>query len=233
MRDHAIEEDLRAFGLSSYEAKSYVSLVSLGPSEPKKVAKDARIPYTSVYPALEGLEEKGWIEEVLAKPVTYRAKRPGTVKAMVTSRLEDVFASLEKVYRADALQTAELVYTIKGSGKVLLKIYELLREAKESIILIAPAMGIEDAGIMQLLADAVERGVKVRAISDEGALGLLPAGVEIRTGSQIAFDMLVDGKVALIGLPDHSACGWIDSQAVASHFRQFIELLWAASSPAI
>jgi HTH-type transcriptional regulator, sugar sensing transcriptional regulator len=231
MRNSAFEEQLRDFGLSSYEAKSYVSLVSLGPSEPKKVAKDARIPHTSVYRALESLEEKGWVEEVLTKPVTYRAKRPGKVKAMVASRLDDVFQALDKIYRTDAPEEAELVYTLRGNEKVLAKVYELLRGAKDSVVLVAPAMGIEDAKIMELLADAVERGVKIRAICDEDAQGLLPPGVEIRTGNQIAFDLLVDDKVALIGLPDHSACGWIDSPAVASHFKQFLELLWSTSSP--
>jgi sugar-specific transcriptional regulator TrmB len=230
MRSSAIEEQLRNFGLSSYEAKSYVSLVSLGPSEPKKVAKDARIPHTSVYPALERLEEKGWVEEVLTKPVTYRAKRPGNVKAMVASSLEDVFQALDRVYRTDVPEEAELVYTLRGNEKVLAKIYELLRGAKESIVIVAPAIGIQDAKIMELLADALERRVKIRAICDDDAQGLLPPGVEIRTGNQIALDILVDDKVALIGLPDHSACGWIDSPAVASHFKQFLELLWETST---
>jgi hypothetical protein len=47
----------------------------------------------------------------------------------------------------------------------------------------------------------------------------------------VAVDLLVDGKAALISLPDYSACGWIDSPAVAEHFKQFLELLWSTSSP--
>jgi sugar-specific transcriptional regulator TrmB len=231
MRNSAIEEQLRNFGLSSYEAKSYVSLVSLGPSEPKKVAKDARIPHTSVYPALESLEEKGWVEEVLVKPVTYRAKRPGKVKAMVVSKLEDVFQALDKIYRTDAPEEAELVYTLRGGEKVRAKIYEMIREARESLVLVAPPMSLEDPKAMELLAEAADRGVRIRAICDREAEGLLPPTVEVRTGNQVAFDLLVDDKMALIGLPDHSACGWIDSPAVASHFKQFLELLWSTSSP--
>lgn len=226
-----IVEELKDLGLTSYEAKSYVSLASLGPSEPKKVAKDARIPYPSVYSALESLEEKGWADEVLTKPVTYRAKKPANVKMVVVSKLDDTFEALERIYRAEAPEEAELVYTLRGNEKVLAKIYELLKGAKESAVIVAPTMGLEDAKIMELLAEAVERGVKVRAVCDEGAEGLLPPGVEIRTGNQVAFDLLVDDKVALIGLPDHSACGWIDSPAVASHFKQFLELLWSTSSP--
>lgn len=232
VRDSSLEERLRAFGLTRYEAKTYVSLASLGPSEPKRVAKDAKVPYTSVYPALESLEEKGWVEQIIMKPVTYRAKKPGSVRDMVKSNLEDAFASLDKIYRSETTEEAELVYTLRGSEKVLAKIYELLRDTRKSLMVVAPAMGLEDAKIIELISEALERGVKVRAICDEEAAGLLPPGVTIRAGNQVAFDLLIDDQVALIGLPDHSACGWIDSPAVADHFKQFLELLWQTSTPA-
>ncbi len=226
-----IVEQLMNIGLTSYEAKAYVALAGLGPSEPKKVADDARIPYPSAYTALRALQTKGWVELVVKKPVTYRAKKPSSVKAMVTSTLDDAFKELQKVYRSEPTEEAELVYTLRGSEKVLAKVYEMLRGAGESVVVVGPAMGLGDAKIMELLEEAAERGVKVRAICDEEATGLLPPGVEIRTGNQVAFDLLVDDKVALIGLPDHSACGWVDSPAVASHFKQFLELMWATSAP--
>jgi sugar-specific transcriptional regulator TrmB len=232
MRNRAIEEQLRGFGLSSYEAKCYVSLASLGPSEPKKIAKDAKVPHTSVYPSLESLQEKGWVEETLTRPVTYRAKKPSMVKSMVASKLDDAFEELDRIYRAEPYEEAELVFTIRGREKVLTKIYELIRGAKDSLMIVGPPMGLEDAKIMELLADGVGRGVKIRAICDMEAQGFLPPGVEIRTGNQVAFDLLADDKIALIGLPDHSACGWIDSPAVSNHFRQFLELLWNTSVPA-
>jgi sugar-specific transcriptional regulator TrmB len=226
-----IVEQLIDFGLTSYEAKAYVALAGLGPSEPKKVAGNARIPYPSAYTALKTLESKGWVEKVVRKPVTYRAKKPAKVKAMVSSRLEDTFKELQNVYRSEPAEEAELVYTLRGSEGVLSKIYEMLRGARKSVVLVSPAMGLEDAKITELLARAVERGVKVRAICDDRGQGLLPSGVEIRMGNQVAFDLLVDDGTALIGLPDHSACGWIDSPAVASHFKQFLELLWSTSAP--
>jgi sugar-specific transcriptional regulator TrmB len=224
-------EQLKDIGLTTYEAKAYIALASLGPSEPKNVAADARIPYPSAYTALRSLESKGWVERVVKKPVTYRAKRPASVKAMVTSNLEDTFAELERAYKAEPTEDAELVYTLRGRDRVLNKVYEMLRSAKESVVVVAPGMGLEDPKIMELLADAVRRGVRVRAICDHEGTGLLPPGVEIRTGNHVAFDLLVDSSVALIGLPDHSACGWVESPAVAGHLREFLELLWSTSSP--
>jgi sugar-specific transcriptional regulator TrmB len=227
-----IVERLKDLGLTSYEAKSYVALASLGPSEPKRVASDARIPYPSAYTALKDLELKGWVEQVVKKPVTYRAKEPEKVKAMVLSNFEDTFKAIEKLYQSKPTEEAELVYTLRGSEKVLGKVYEMIRGAEMSIVLVAPTVGLEDGRLLESLEEAIARGVEIRAVGDEGAAGILPPGTEIRTGTLVAVDLLVDDKVALIALPDYSACGWIDSPTVASHFKQFLELLWSTSSPA-
>ena len=226
-----IVEELQDLGLTSYEARCYVSLAYLGPSDPARVADDADIPKPSAYTALRGLASKGWADLIVKKPATYHAKRPASIKSMVASKVEETFEALDRFYRNEPAEEAELVYTVRGREKVLDKIYEMLLGARENVIVVAPTVGLEDARVMELLAGAVRRGVRVRAICDDGAVGLLPPGVDIRTGNQVAFDLLVDDKVALIGLPDHSACGWIDSPAVSSHFKQFLELLWGTSSP--
>jgi sugar-specific transcriptional regulator TrmB len=225
-----IIEELQRIGLTSYEARCYFSLASLGASDPAKVADDASIPKPSAYTALRGLASKGWADLVVKKPATYRAKKPASIKSMVASKVEETFEALGKIYKAEPTEETELVYTLRGSEKVRAKIYEMIKEAEGNIIIVAPTMSLEDAKIMESLSFAADKGVKVRAICDEGGLGLLPPGVEIRTGNQVAFDLLVDDKVALISLPDHSACGWTDSPAVASHFKQFLELLWNTSS---
>jgi len=231
MDQRAIVEQLRVMGLTAYEARCYVSLAELGPADPRKVAAEARIPYPSAYEALKRLAALGWADLVVRRPATYKARDPDSVKAMVNSKIEETFGSLEKLYNPQPAEEAELVYTLRGREKVFTKMYDMIRGAKESIVLVAPTMGLEDARLLELLAEAVDRGVSVRAIGDEGAPGLLPPAVEIRTGNLVAIDLLVDGKMALIALPDCSACGWIDSPAVASHFKQFLELLWNTSSP--
>jgi sugar-specific transcriptional regulator TrmB len=227
-----IVEQLQDLGLTNYEARAYVSLAPLGPSEPRKVAEDAGIPYPSAYTALKGLTSKGWADQVVKRPATYRAKKPESIKAMVDSRIKDTFAELERVYSPQPAEEAELVYTLRGSDKVLAKIYEMLRSAKHSVVLVAPTMGLEDAKLLELIQEAVLRKVKVRAIGDDEAVGILPPGTEIRTGNLVAVDLLVDDKMAMIALPDYSACGWVDSPAVAGNFKQFLDLLWNTSSPA-
>jgi phosphatidylserine/phosphatidylglycerophosphate/cardiolipin synthase-like enzyme len=153
------------------------------------------------------------------------------VKAVVDLQVKKAFESLEEMYNPKPAHEAELVYTVRGREKVLTKIYEMIACAAESIVLVAPTTALEDARLLELLEGALARGVEVKAVGDEGAAGMLPPGTEIRTGTLVAVDLLVDGKAALISLPDYTACGWIDSPAVASHFKQFLDLLWSASSP--
>jgi sugar-specific transcriptional regulator TrmB len=219
-------------GLTNYEARCYVSLAALGPSEARKVADDADVPYSSVYRTLDSLASKGWVDLVVKKPATYRAKKPESIKASVESKLEDTFGVLEKVYNTEPTDEAELVYTLRGSDNVLAKIYELVRGAKESIVFVAPTVSLDDRRLLELLDQSLERGIRLRMIADEGALGLLPSSVEVRRGNLVAVDLLVDDKAALISLPDYSACGWVDSPTVAGHFKQFLELMWNAASSA-
>jgi sugar-specific transcriptional regulator TrmB len=217
--------------LTGYEARCYVFLVKLGPSDPRKVASKASMPYPNAYEALRRLDDLGWVELVLRRPAVYRARDPYTILVEIESRLKETFASLDAMYRATPAEQAELVYTLRGRGKVLSKLVEMIRGADSSMMLVTPAVTLEEsAPLLDEIRAAVSRGVKVRVITDEADSKALPAGVEARTGNIVAFDLLVDDRTALIGLPDFSACGWAESSAVASHFMQFLELLWSASS---
>ncbi|MDV3278577.1 MAG: hypothetical protein LYZ69_08985 [Nitrososphaerales archaeon] len=232
MEPHAVVEELKSVGLTGYEAKCYASLVKLGPSDPRRVAEDASLPHPNAYEALKRLEAKGWVELVRRRPATYRARKPGSVKSMVASKMDEAFDALDRVYRSEPAEEAELVYTLRGRDRVLSKIYELVAGARESVVLVTPTLGLNDERLLNLLGLAVKRRLKVRCIGDGGASGILPPGVKLRKGNLVAVDLLVDDKMALISLPDYSACGWIDSPQVASHFKQFLELLWNSSSPA-
>jgi len=98
------------------------------------------------------------------------------------------------------------------------------------MMLVTPSETLSGSEILlEEIRRAVSRGVKMRVMTDEPDPEGLPANVEARTGNIFAFDLLVDDSTALIGLPDLSAAGWVESSAVASHFMQFLELLWSAS----
>ena len=230
-REDELAGELRKLGLTGYEAKCYVSLVKMGASDPRKVASKASVPYPSAYEALRKLQDLGWVELVTRRPAVYRARDPGTILNEEQSRLKVTFGALEEIYKSTPADQAELVYTLRGKDRVLSKLVEMIRGARSSITLVTPKETLEHSAILlDAVIRAAERGVEVRLIADNPNVRRLPTRVERRTGNVFAFDLLVDDSAVLIGLPDLSAAGWVDSSAVASHFSQFLELLWGASA---
>jgi sugar-specific transcriptional regulator TrmB len=223
-------EELQNLGLTRYEAMCYVALAKLGTADPRRVGSEAGIPHPNAYEALHRLTNKGWAELVKKKPQTYRARKPESVRETLLSHLDETFDALSGMYNTAPAEEAELVYTLRGREKVLSKMHEMIEGANESVILVSPTISL-DKRILDLLQSALRRGVKVRAVlDDEGRRnGILPEGIELRTGNLVAVDVLVDDKAALISLPDYSACGWVDSPQVAGHFKQFLELMWNSS----
>jgi HTH-type transcriptional regulator, sugar sensing transcriptional regulator len=230
-KEDELSRELRKLGLTSYQARCYVFLVKLGPSDPRKVAAKASMPYPSAYDALRRLADLGWVELVTIRPAVYRARDPATIFRETQSRLRETFDSLEAMYKATPSEEAELVYTLRGRERVLSKLVEMVRGARSSVMLVTPSETLHGSGaLLEEIRKAAARGVEIRVMTDEEELKGIPAKVEARTGSIVAFDLLVDDSTALIGLPDLSAAGWVESSAVASHFMQFLELLWSAGS---
>jgi sugar-specific transcriptional regulator TrmB len=231
VQEDELSRELKRLGLTSYEARCYVFLVKLGPSDPRKVAAKASVPYPSAYEALRRLAESGWVELVTRRPAVYRARDPGTIFGEIQSKLEETFASLEAMYKATPADQAELVYTLRGKDRVLSKLLEMIKGARSSMMIVTPGETLKGSdALLEEIRKAASRGVHIRLMTDEADIEGLPPKVEARTGSIVAFDLIVDDNTALIGLPDLSAAGWVESSAVASHFMQFLELLWNASS---
>jgi HTH-type transcriptional regulator, sugar sensing transcriptional regulator len=231
LKEDELSRELRKLGLTSYQAKCYVFLVKLGPTDPRKLAAKASMPYPNAYEALRRLADLGWAELVTRRPAVYRARDPSTILEETQSKLRETFDSLEAMYKATPADEAELVYTLRGRDRVLSKLVEMIRGSRSSMMLVTPAETLQGSDILlDEIRRATSRGVDVRVMTDEAEFEGLPAKVEARTGSIVAFDLLVDDRAALIGLPDLSAAGWVESSAVASHFMQFLELLWSTGS---
>jgi sugar-specific transcriptional regulator TrmB len=229
MELQALIPELRKLGLTLYEAKCYVHLSRLGQSDPRRVASEAGIPYPNAYESLRRLVNRGWVEVVRKHPAVYRARRPSTVKGQVISEISDAFETLDKLYSSIPAEDAELVYTLRDRKKVISKVLELLREAKKHVIVVGPSGSFSQREISEAVLETVQRGVRLRVVSDEAASIFIPEGADMRVGNLLAVDLLVDGRIALISLPDFSACGWSDSPAVVGHFLQFLELMWETS----
>lgn len=220
---------LRRLGLTEYEAKTYVALTSTKSAVPREIAGLAGIPYPSTYDALEALVKKGWIEVARGRPRRYRARSPELIQKESIATVERVFAELEKIYKSsmEKAEKPEIIYTTVGRAGVIKKIQEVLSRAEKEVIIFLPHYEELASYLNQIFNSLIGKGVKVR-LTTESEVSL--KNIEVRLRKPIlAVDVLVDEKEAIIGLPNYSACGWVENPAIAKHFKEFLELLWENS----
>lgn len=81
---------LKRFGLTEYEAKVYLTLVSLGPSSGKDISQVTGIVYSKIYNILNSLIQKGWISyRDSERPKIYIPNPPDIVLAESKKRILD------------------------------------------------------------------------------------------------------------------------------------------------
>src|SRR3989344_1332380 len=67
---------LKDLGLTEYESKCLVTLLSTGRLTAREVAKYANIPTAPVYETLRSLEKKGLVNKIQKEPLAYEAIKP-------------------------------------------------------------------------------------------------------------------------------------------------------------
>src|SRR2546422_8963643 len=118
----------------------------------------------------------------------------------------------------------QLIYTVAGKARVMEKIGEMLDTATENVTIATPAFYDIREKLAKKIENAMERGVLVNLITEQGQKVPEGAKVYYRKGL-IATDIIADGERAMIASPDLSACGFTDNAALAAHLDAFLQIL--------
>ena len=177
---------LQALGLTEYEARAYVALLSLGRAQPSKIARQSRIPRPKVYETLERLEARGLATRTHLSPLEYAPLSTREYLARAErefrGRLEDLERSL---VRLSPEPTPEAVYPLRGEAAIRGLIEDLMLNARRSLHLAGPA------SITNGLESRTHRGVRVVNATLEG----LPP---IAAGSQVPLLVARDAEAAVV-----------------------------------
>ena len=123
-----ILRDFDKFGLNSYEAKSYLSLLERNRLSAVEVARLSGIPRAKVYETLETLTERGFCHTIPGKIKKYSAVNPSALKDIfIQMEREKLEAKLEKLRDEIKHKENELTDKIK-SADILVKRLEPLFE---------------------------------------------------------------------------------------------------------
>ena len=171
----------RHLGLSDYEARVYVCLVTEGASEARRLSMRCGVPRTKVYATLKKLVERGLVFEVPGEPRKFAPASPAEAferfllysKEETSDRVislvesDEVVSSLEEAYeKAQSIvePQKEEVWTVHGWSEMLKKMGEMLSGAKKSAAVLTTEKGflMFYRAYSRLLDKLVEKGVNVQ-----------------------------------------------------------------------
>ncbi|HKT22373.1 MAG TPA: helix-turn-helix domain-containing protein, partial [Nitrososphaerales archaeon] len=160
---------LEGLGLTGSEVKAYVALLRGGTMTASDVSREARIPYSKVYDALESLHRRGLVEEQKSRPIVYTARPPDTALEELrarqdTERKEKEQVALEelmRIYVSRGEQEKPDIWIMRGTNEILSRIKNLLLNCRTELLIALPAqLAIFTERIEPLMAALKEKGVK-------------------------------------------------------------------------
>ncbi len=220
-----VSRTLESIGLSSYEARGYIALVAHGHGSAELIAETAHIPRTSAYKVLQSLVTKGFAISTRGRPTIFKPEPPSKIKEKVVERLGETFDKLNLLH--EILRDKgepQLVYTVAGKARVMEKIGEMLDTATRNVTIATPTFYEIRESLAKKIENAMDRGVQVTLVTEQGQKVPEAAHVFYRKGL-IATDIIADGERALIAAADLSACGFTDNAALAAHLESFLQIL--------
>ncbi len=127
-------EVLKSFGLSEYEAKALLALLSRGTLTAKEIAEIAKIPRTSVYDVMNSLISKGLVE-AFGKPLKFKALRSEEIVGILSKRVEKNIEILRRELPKFESEEVEEVRVYRNET-VIEKISFLISNARKLVILV-------------------------------------------------------------------------------------------------
>ena len=238
---------LEELGLTGSEIKAYVALLKGGTMTASDVSREARIPYSKVYDALESLHRRGWVEEQKSRPIVYTAKPPDTALEELrarqeTERKEREQTALEElmgIYVSRGEQEKPDIWIMRGTNEILSRVKNLLLNCRAELLIALPSqLALFTDRIEPLLATLKEKGVKCLILTSpdlpRGAADQLAKHAEVRSRKTMYGGGLVSDSrevVLLLGSGEQGGLPlaiWASHHGLASFAKDYFEFLWSS-----
>jgi len=171
-RSVAIEQ-LTEFDLSTYAARSFVALVSLGGGTAQDVSEVAEVPRTRVYDAVDELESHGLVDVQQSSPKRFwpvSAETAGShFERAYTHRIARLTEALDDLEPRSAADEQRGVWTVDGRTTITERILEFVEGADSEVVFMTVDELLTDE-LIDALAAASARGVSVKLGGVDGAV---------------------------------------------------------------
>jgi sugar-specific transcriptional regulator TrmB len=224
-------ELLTQLGLSQYESKGYVTLLSQFPAKPYQIGKMAGIPSAKIYEVMKRLEQKGLITEISGEEKSYVPKDPEIViREWRESYLQTLKDAQEALKAKMTAKPANVIWNIEGDTAIIQLGKELFAKATKSISLATSAQLMEVW--LPELTHAQERGVSLHLIA-YGELQSNSADLPVKELKKYTAKkngkpgtvLAVDARYALFVsfLHEQPQGAWTENPAIAAIAEEYID----------
>lgn len=241
--------DLKEFGLSEYEAKTYLALTIHGPLPASSICDFSKIPQSKIYNVLKALVEKRLAEYWNGKPLRFRAIEPVIAlnkmiekKKNVINNLKEksnnILSELKPLRQTDFKNEGFGLWSSKGKKACLEKAVEMISRAKEFGFATTSSFSryspLDDAYL-----NSLKKGIKIKMLgtSDLNEERTARAKWYIKQGAEIRILPmnihptigLIDNKEVCVKLDNNtyeSDVIWSNNPALINVFKTYFDELW-------
>jgi len=240
-------KSLEKIGLTSYEIKTFSSLLKTGELTASDLSQKSGVPYSKIYEVLGTLEEKSWIGSDDSRPTKYFAKSPSTGLDTTKQKLENDFLynqsiilnELVPLYEKSGVSEKPEIWVLSGAINITTKILEMVDTCRNEVMIAIPEAGEELVKqALPKLRSLHDKGVKITILTsdkiDKESVKAIKrvATVKIKKGL-FGGGIISDKKYVVILLgPETTGKGssdivaiWADHAGLAGFARQYFEYL--------
>ena len=139
-------KSLDKIGLTSYEIRTFSSLLKAGEITASDLSQKSGVPYSKIYEVLGSLEEKNWVGSDDSRPTKYFAKSPATALETTKQKLEAEFKENQNVVLSELVPLYEKsgtserpdIWVLSGTINIASKILEMVESCKNEVLIALP-----------------------------------------------------------------------------------------------
>ena len=241
------KKSLENIGLTSYEIRSYTTLLKEREINASEISEKSGVPYSKIYEVLGTLEEKGWIGSDDSRPTKYFAKSPTTALETTKQSAENEFlknrsvilTELTSLYEKSGTSEKPDIWVISGAMNIVAKIMELVENCRSEVLIAIPQAGEEIVKqSLPKLRQLNEKGVKITILTsdklDKESVKSISRIAKIKIKSGLFGGGIISDKRYVVILMGPEISGskttdivaiWADHAGLAGFAKEYFEYL--------
>ena len=241
------KKSLENIGLTSYEIRSYTTLLKEREINASEISEKSGVPYSKIYEVLGLLEEKGWIGSDDSRPTKYFAKSPTTALETTKQSVENEFlknrsvilTELTSLYEKSGTSEKPDIWVISGAMNIVAKIMELVENCRSEVLIAIPQAGEEIVKqSLPKLRQLNEKGVKITILTsdklDKESVKAISRIAKIKIKSGLFGGGIISDKRYVVILMGPEISGskttdivaiWADHAGLAGFAKEYFEYL--------